>query len=61
MNLLNLAPDIQEEILSWAGGTHGTQHIRETTLRTLSAEVIWTRQREQWKNWIQSHNESSSD
>jgi DNA invertase Pin-like site-specific DNA recombinase len=61
MNLLNLAPDIQEEILSWAGGTHGKQHIRETTVRTLSAEVIWTRQREQWKNWTLRHNESAND
>jgi hypothetical protein len=61
MNLLNLAPDIQEEILSWARGTYGKQHIREATLRTLSAEVIWTRQREQWKNWSLRHNELASD
>jgi DNA invertase Pin-like site-specific DNA recombinase len=61
MNLLNLAPDIQEEILSWAGGRHGKQRIRETTVRTLSAEVIWTRQREQWKNWALRHNEAAND
>ena len=50
MNLVNLAPDIQEEILSWAGSGYSKQHIRETSVRTLSAEVLWTRQREQWKN-----------
>jgi DNA invertase Pin-like site-specific DNA recombinase len=58
MNLLSLAPDIQEEILSWAGGMSGEQHIRETTVRALSAEVIWTRQREQWKTWTVRHNDS---
>jgi Resolvase, N terminal domain/Recombinase len=50
MNLLNLAPDIQEEILSWAGGRASKQYIRETSVRTMSSEVLWTRQREQWKN-----------
>jgi hypothetical protein len=51
MNLLNLAPDIQEEILSWAGHRNGQPHLRESSLRILSAEVVWTRQRDQWKNW----------
>ena len=48
MNLLNLAPDIQEAILFLAEGP-AEQSMRETSLRTLSAEVIWSRQREQWK------------
>ena len=52
MNLLNLAPDIQEEILSWAQESHGSQSIRETSIRTLSSEVMWNRQREQWKHWF---------
>jgi site-specific DNA recombinase len=52
MNLLNLAPDIQEEILSWAQDSHGSQRIRETSIRTLSSEVMWNRQREQWKHWF---------
>jgi DNA invertase Pin-like site-specific DNA recombinase len=51
MNLLNLAPEIQEEILSWGVGGSGDRDIPETSIRTLSAEVIWSRQREQWKNW----------
>ena len=52
MNLLNLAPDIQEEILSWAHEPPGKVSLRETSIRTLSSEVIWSRQREQWKHWF---------
>ena len=52
MMLLNLAPDIQEEILSWAHAPPGKISVRETSIRTLSSEVIWSRQREQWKHWF---------
>jgi hypothetical protein len=52
MNLLNLAPDIQQEILSWTQEPGGRESIRETTIRTLSSEVMWNRQREQWKHWF---------
>jgi hypothetical protein len=52
MNLLNLAPDIQEEILSWAHEPPGRVRIRETSIRTLSSEVMWNRQRDQWKHWF---------
>jgi hypothetical protein len=51
MNLLNLTPEIQEEILSWGVRGSGYRDIPETSIRTLSAEVIWSRQREWWKNW----------
>jgi hypothetical protein len=51
MNLLNLAPEIQAEILSWAGGTTDNPGIPETSVRTLSAEISWARQREHWKQW----------
>ena len=51
MNLLNLAPDIQEAILFLTGEGADEQSLRETSVRTLSAEVIWSRQREQWKKW----------
>jgi len=51
MNLLNLAPDIQETILFMTGEGPAEQSLRETSVRTLSAEVIWSRQREQWKKW----------
>jgi len=50
MDLLSLAPDIQQQILSWAREPGG-QSVRETSVRVLSAEVIWSRQREQWKRW----------
>jgi DNA invertase Pin-like site-specific DNA recombinase len=51
MNLLNLAPDIREQILYSALGAAGDQRVRETTIRKLSTEVIWSRQRELWKQW----------
>ena len=49
MNLLNLAPEIQAEILSWTCGTTDNPGIPETSVRTLSAEINWARQREHWK------------
>jgi DNA invertase Pin-like site-specific DNA recombinase len=61
MNLLNLAPDIQEEILTRMGDRGGKQQIWESSLRTLSAEVIWTRQRERWKHWTGRHNDPGND
>jgi DNA invertase Pin-like site-specific DNA recombinase len=51
MNLLSLAPDIQQQILSWAREGLGGQSVRETSVRALSSEVIWSRQREQWNRW----------
>jgi hypothetical protein len=51
MNLLSLAPDIQQQILSWAREGPGGQSVRETSVRALSSEVIWSRQRQQWKRW----------
>ena len=52
MNLLSLAPDIQQQILSWAKGPTDGQNVREASVRALSSEVSWSRQREQWKSWI---------
>jgi hypothetical protein len=51
MNLLSLAPDIQQQILSWSREGRGGQSVRETSVRALSSEVMWNRQREQWKRW----------
>ena len=50
MNLLNLAPDIREQILFSLPGLAANQRIRESSIRKLSAEVIWSRQRKLWKN-----------
>ena len=47
MNLLNLAPDIQERILM-AAELPGQKCLREISVRPLCSEVIWSRQREQW-------------
>ncbi len=47
MNLLNVAPDIQETIL-----LSPRLSISETAIRALSAEVIWSRQRERWKKYF---------
>ena len=52
MNLLSLAPDIQQQILSWAQGAPDGQNVREAVVRALSSEVIWSRQREQWESWF---------
>jgi len=48
MNLLNLAPDIQEEILHLPPTTRGRDMLTERDLRHVSAEPDWTRQRRQW-------------
>jgi site-specific DNA recombinase len=49
MNLLNLSPYIQEQILFWALGPLDKRSIRETTVRALSSELNWNRQRERWE------------
>jgi DNA invertase Pin-like site-specific DNA recombinase len=54
MNLLNLSVDIQEEILDWTASSSGTESIPETTIRALSSEVSWSRQRELWKQGSRS-------
>jgi hypothetical protein len=49
MNLLNLAPEIQEEILFLRDDARGKRRFWEASMRTLSSEVIWGRQRARWK------------
>lgn len=48
MNLLRLAPDIQESILSLPPVTEGRDPVTERDLRSLVAEVCWERQRGLW-------------
>jgi len=48
MNLLNLAPDIQEEILFLPERTQGRETIAERNLRPLTRIVSWGRQRKLW-------------
>lgn len=49
MNLLNLAPDIQEEILFLPRTVKGRDPIRERDVRPIAAVPYWNRQRKMWK------------
>jgi len=49
MNLLHLAPDIQEEVLFLPLVTTGKPAIHEKLLRPITAEVDWDKQREMWR------------
>jgi hypothetical protein len=49
MNLLNLAPNIQEEILTLAAGS---PRICERRLRPVTSQVLWDEQRRIWPSVI---------
>lgn len=49
MNLLHLAPDIQEEILDMPEIPRGRDPVTERDLRPIAAMVAWDRQRLAWK------------
>ena len=48
MNLLNLAPDIQEEILFLPRTVKGRDRLREKEVRPIAAVPHWSRQRKMW-------------
>jgi hypothetical protein len=48
MNLANLAPDIQEEILFLPMTTEGRAPVTETAVRRIACQPLWNRQRAQW-------------
>jgi hypothetical protein len=48
MNLLNLAPEIQEYILFVAPVTSGCETITERNLRRISQQSFWEDQRRMW-------------
>ena len=48
MNLLNLAPDIQEDILFLPNTIKGRDPILEKDLRPVAAVPHWSRQRKMW-------------
>jgi len=52
MNLLNLAPDIQEEILFLPRTLKGRDPIREHHLRPIAAVLDWRKQRRMWKKLL---------
>jgi len=51
MNLLHLAPDIQEEILL---GNTPKDWLRESAVRKLSGVVLWNEQRDRWHELVAS-------
>ena len=53
LNLLNLAPDIQEAILHLPPVKSGREPIKERDLRPIAAVVDWARQRTLWKASLQ--------
>jgi hypothetical protein len=50
MNLLNLAPDIQEAILFLPRVERGKDSVTERELRTLLCELDWKRQRKAYNS-----------
>jgi len=54
MNLLHLAPDIQDAILNLPRIEHGRDPITERDLRPIVAIVDWRKQRAEWKRAVQS-------
>ena len=58
MNLLNLAPDIQEAILLVPATIKGRDAVSERGLRSLTVIVSWPRQRRAWREL--SHEQPSA-
>ena len=52
MNLLHLAPDIQEKILFLPRVTEGKDLITERHLRPITAQPDWAKQRETWRRLL---------
>ena len=49
MNLLHLAPDIQEEVLMLQYVTSGRDPVTERDLRAVVRDTAWATQRREWK------------
>jgi hypothetical protein len=56
MNLLHLAPDIQEALLFLPLTTSGRDPIRERMLRPIAAVLDWRKQRGMWKQLLTEQN-----
>jgi hypothetical protein len=52
MNLLNLAPDIQEQILFLPPTTNGRDPIAEWMVRPVGAATLWADQRRRWRSLL---------
>jgi hypothetical protein len=54
MNLLNLAPDIQKDILFLPRTASGRDHVSEWQVRHITAEPDWRKQRRLWQELRQA-------
>lgn len=54
MNLLQLAPDIQEELLFLSPTERGRDMPTERELRPIAATTSWSKQRKMWQRYLQS-------
>lgn len=52
MNLLHLAPDIQEAVLFLPAPTVGRDAITERDMRPITQETDWSRQRKMWNKLL---------
>lgn len=50
LNLINLAPDLQEALLFLPRTTTGRDPIRERMIRPIAAEPDWSKQRRMWRD-----------
>ena len=58
MSLLNLAPDIQEEILFLPRTTTGRDRIKERDVRRIAAVPHWHRQRRMWEKLVKDRSQA---
>lgn len=58
MSLLNLAPDIQEEILFLPRTTTGRDPIKERDVRPIAAVPHWHRQRKMWEKLVKDRSQT---
>lgn len=61
MNLLHLAPDIQETLLRLPRVLDGRDPITERHIRPIYAEMRWARQRQMWRDLAPDRNASALD
>jgi len=55
MNLLHLAPDIQEELLFLPGTLQGSDPVHEKRIRRICKQVHFTKQRCMWEDLKRGH------
>lgn len=61
MNLLNLAPDIQEDILFLPPVEHGRDPIKEWQIRPITLVPDWRKQRRMWRTLLRPRSQTDSE